>query len=242
MNHTAARILVVVAVLLLPAEAFAQLTPMGSKTSIVIDMVSGFRVSAFGGNGFSYAGPIGVVNQRSSERVFNANVDNVYRTTTFWLSPSADFFFFPFALSLGALFEISSTSGSQDVVRGNTNTTVTQDLATTTSVTFLPRVGYLIAIGDKFGIWPRGALGYGSRQTLDPNDPNVKFTTSGFLTEVDVGFLWRPLENVFFRLGPDMTFSLGASHSAVNRGVSQSADASVFQIGLLGGIGGMFFL
>jgi hypothetical protein len=232
----------------LPTEAFAQrelLNPMGSKYTLVIDQLSGFRVGAFGQNnyGFSYAGLVGIVHQSDSERVIGPGVplDGVARTTTIWLAPSADIFLFNFPLSLGALFEISSTSGSVDAVQGGVIRT--NDLPTTTSITFLPRVGYLFAINDRFGIWPRGGLGYASRQQTDPTNFQNRFTLSGFVTDIDVGFLWRPVEAVFFRLGPEIAFSLGASHSATNAaGVTTSADASIFQIGLLGGIGVMFSL
>jgi hypothetical protein len=247
MNRTTARILLAVAVLLLlPTEAFAQrelLNPMGSKYTLVIDQLSGFRASAFnGGAGFSYAGPIGIMHQSYTQHRFNNTGDDVTRTTTIWLSPSADIFLFDFPLSIGALFEISSTSGSFDRQQGNTNTTVTTDLATTTSITFLPRVGYLFSINDRFGIWPRGGIGYASRQTTNPADPTTKESVNGFVTEVDVGFLWRPVESVFLRLGPEVAFSLGASHTATTGGTSTSADASVFQIGILGGLGVMFSL
>jgi hypothetical protein len=246
MNQTTARILLVVAVLLLlPTEAFAQrelLNPMGSKYTLVIDQLSGFRASAFGGNGFSYAGPIGVMHQSYSEHRFNNTGDDITRTTTIWIAPSADIFLFDFPLSLGALFEISSTSGSFDRQQGNTNTTITRDLATTTSIALLPRVGFLIRINDRFGIWPRGGLGYASRQTTNPNDQTQKVSVSGFMTEIDVGFLWRPIEPVFFRVGPEVAFSLGASHTATGGGTSTSADASMFQVGILGGVGVMFDL
>jgi hypothetical protein len=47
---------------------------------------------------------------------------------------------------------------------------------------------------------------------------------------------------VFLRLGPEAAFTLGASHSATTGGTTVSANASIFQIGILGGIGVMFQL
>ena len=59
----------------------------------------------------------------------------------------------------------------------------------------------------------------------------------GFLLDLDVGFLYRPVEPVFFRLGPEMAFSLGASHSATNGGTTFTANASFWQLAVLGGVG-----
>ena len=242
MNHTTARLALVVAVLLLPATAVAaELTPMHGSSLLVIDQISGFRAGAFGGPGFSYAGPIGVMHQSYTSARFNGTGDDVTRTTTFWIAPSADFVF-SFGLSVGGLIELSSTSGSVDRQNGNGNTTVTNDLPTTTSFTFLPRVGYLFAIGDNFAIWPRGGIGYASNQTADPNNPDTKSSVSSAIIDIDVGFLWRPVEYVFFRLGPEAAFSLGGSHSTTARGTTLSANASLWQIGILGGVGAMFSL
>jgi hypothetical protein len=57
-----------------------------------------------------------------------------------------------------------------------------------------------------------------------------------------VGFLWRPVQAVFFRLGPEAAFTLGASHSSTTGGTTTSANASFFQIGVLGGVGAMIDL
>jgi hypothetical protein len=253
MFHKTARIALAVAVLLIPllipAEALAQrdANAMGSKYTLSVDQLAGFRIGAVNAgvgsaNGFSYAGPIGVVHQSYTEHRFNNTGDDVTRTTTIWFAPSADIFVFDFPLSIGALFEISSTSGSLERQRNGTGITDTFDLATTTNITFLPRIGYLIVIADRFGIWPRGGVGYASRQLADPNNPGDKFGAHGFITDIDVGFLWRPVDNVFLRLGPEIAFSLGGSHTATAGGTTTSADASIFQIGLLGGIGVMFNL
>jgi hypothetical protein len=249
MPKTTARItllVVFVLLLLIPKEAFAQqrelLNPMGSKYTLVIDQLSGFRASAFQGEGLSYAGPIGIMHQSYTAHRYNNTGDDVVRTTTVWLAPSADIFLFDFPLSIGGLIEIASTSGSIDVQRNGTNITDTFDLPTTTSITFLPRVGYLFGINDRFGIWPRAGLGYASRQTT-PAEPNAtKETTGGFVMDFDVGFLWRPVEPVFFRLGPEAAFTLGANHSATTGGTTTSASASFFQLGILGGVGVMLSL
>ena len=235
--------LVLSSALLVPQRASAQQADtMGARYTLVIDQLSGFRASAFGGNPFGYAGPIGVVHDSYTAHRFNNTGDDVTRSTTFWLSPSADIFLFSFPLSLGALIEISSTSSSIDAQAAGSNATQTYDLPTTTNLTFLPRVGYLISFNEQFGIWPRGGLGYAVRQTTPPVPNATKDSAGGFVTDIDVGFLWRPVPAVFFRLGPELAFSLGGSHSATTGGTSTSADASFFQLGLLGGVGVMIGL
>src|SRR4051812_1818439 len=79
------------AALTMSREAHAQreiVTSMGNKGVLVIDQLSGFRISSIGG--VSYAGPIGFSFQSTGAS------DRAGRTTehftTFWLAPSADIF------------------------------------------------------------------------------------------------------------------------------------------------------
>jgi hypothetical protein len=247
-----ARILLVLAVLSLPRAASAQREPankLGARSTLAIDQIAGFRAGAINGPsgalGFTYAGPIGFAHQSYSLNGLGGNNGNgsgnaTYSTNTFWLAPSADYFVID-GLSVGGLFEISSVSGSLET-QLNSGLSQTTDLATTTNIAFVPRVGYMVALSDRWGIWPRGGLGYASRQAVDPANTNAKLTTSGFLMDIDVGFIYRPTEMVYFRLGPELAFTLGASHSATVGGTTLSANASVFQLALLGGVGVMFDL
>ncbi len=235
-------LLVLVVVLLLPRAAYAQrelLSPLGAKHTLALDQLSGFRASAVGGivggAGFAYAGPIGFARQSYTEAAFNNIGDTTVRTTTIWFAPSADFFVIE-SLSVGGLIEVSSTSGSIEIPI-NAATRQTNDLATTTNFTILPRVGYLIAFTERFGLWPRAGFGYAARQRPDPNNANDKNSTYGFLIDLDVGLIYRPVEPVYFRLGPELAFSLGASHSRTTGGTTISANASWFQFAALGGVG-----
>ena len=219
----------------------------GVRGTLAIDTISGFRataISAGGTTGFAYAGPIGFMHQNYSEDPYNAQgTQTTVSTNTFWLAPSADFFVID-GLSVGGLIEVNSTSGSVEQ-KDNIGRTVSVDLPTTTNFTLLPRVGYLFALSDKWGIWPRGGIGYASRQgvTEAGTTGQVKTTSSGVLTDIDVGFIWRPIAPVFFRLGPEVSFTLGASHSQTNpNGVSVSANSGLFAFGILGGVGAMFEL
>lgn len=221
--------------------AFAQrelLNTMGAKHTLSIDQVAGFRINS---SGLSYAGPIGFSTRSDTATSFQNNGgDSTLKTTTFWLSPSADYFVIDH-LSLGAAFELSTTSQSIQQPT-NQNATQTFDLPTTTSVAFVPRIGYLFAITDRFGIWPRGGIGYASRQLVSADNDRVKETTYGFIFDVDVGFLYRPVESVFLHVGPELTTTLGASHSRTNNGTTLTANASLFQFAVLSGVGVFFDL
>ncbi len=243
MPRTIVRLLAFVLVFTSARAALAQrelLSPMGARHTLSIDQVAGFRVNA---SGFSYAGPIGFATNSYNETGFNGGGDTTVKTTSFWFAPSADFFIID-NLSLGGVVEL--TTQSQSVTRPtNQNVTQTFDLPSTTGFAFIPRVGYLFALSDRWGIWPRGGLGYASRQSLNPdNNPadTTKSTTYGFLVDIDVGFLYRPVEPVFFHLGPELTTTLGASHSLSRNGTTLTANASIFQLAVLGGVGVFFGL
>lgn len=229
------------AVLFTPSQASAQrslMTPLGGRGQLALDQLGGFRIGAVSG-GVSYAGPLGFSAQRYSAADYNNGRSTVYNYTTFWLAPAADYFVIDH-LSIGGLLELASTSGSVDVPINATGATQNFNLPTTTNFTLLPRIGYMISLAnDRFGIWPRGGLGYASRQVASGNVNNSNKETFGsVIASVDVGFLFRVNETFFLRAAPEMTFSLGGSHSSTNAaGNSVSANASFFQFGIVTGIG-----
>lgn len=106
-----------------------------------------------------------------------------------------------------------------------------------------PRVGYLVGIGERFGIWPRAGLGYASRQIATGNVATAtRDSTYGALIDLDVGFLYRLTNNVFLRAAPELTFSLGQSHASTIGNTTLSANASLFQFSATTGIGVFFDL
>jgi hypothetical protein len=248
MARTIVRLLTCALVLFTTRAAFAQrelLNPMGQKYTLAIDQIAGFRagaVNGFGGGfGFAYAGPFGFAHQTYTETRFNNTGDDKINTNSFWISPSADFFIID-GLSIGGLIEVSTTSGSTDRQLNN-GVVQTFDIATTTNFTFLPRVGYLYGFNDRFGIWPRGGIGYASRQFTDPTvNVTNKASAYGLLLDIDVGFVWRPVEPVYFHVGPELATTLGASHSVTNGGTTTTANASVLQFAILCGMGAFFQL
>jgi hypothetical protein len=238
---TAAAVAAALVLFLTPSTASAQhslMTPLGGRGQLALDQLGGFRVGAVSG-GVSYAGPLGFSTQRYSSADYNNGRNSVLNYTTFWVAPAFDYFVIDH-LSIGGLVELSTTSGTVDLPINNSGATQNFNLPTTTNFTLLPRIGYMIPLAnDRIGIWPRAGLGYASRQAANGNVNNQsKETFSSVIASVDVGFLFRLNETFFLRAAPEMTFSLGGSHSSTdNAGRSVSANASFFQFGIVTGIG-----
>ena len=155
-------------------------------------------------------------------------------STTFFVAPSADYFVID-GLSLGALLEFSTTSSKAQVTPGAEITR-----PTTTSLAAIPRIGWLFAIGDRFAIWPRGGIGYVSRERLVGvlgSEATERF--GSFVLDANVGLLYRFTEAFFVLMGPGLTMSLGGSRSITSGSTTVSADSSVVQFSVLGGFGAM---
>jgi hypothetical protein len=247
----AASFLAALVVTLSASSAHAQrelLTPLGGRGTLAIDQVSGFRMTGVGLTGaatygLAYDGIIGFSHQDVAQDSFGTNQTTTAHYTSFWIAPSADYFVIDH-LSVGGRIELSTTSGSVDAPLGAGNTTVSTSLPSTTSVTFLPRIGWLFAISDRFGIWPRLGLGYGTHSTaVNVANTNVATTDgfSSFIIDLDVGFLYRINENWFLRGAPELSLAPG-SHSVTQGGTTVSANEHVTQFGIVGGIGVMWNL
>ncbi len=236
-----------VAVLTVARPAAAQrelLSRSGERGHLVLDQLSGFRASYDGG--FTYYGILGFSVQRYRLDSYaqlggNNAFEGTRSTTTFFISPSADYFVID-KLSIGMHLELAFVSGS-DEVRINPNVTQTFTRPSTTNVTFLPRIGYMFPIGDRFAIWPRVGLGYTSQKVV--NGVGNAAGTESFgaaIMDIDVGLLYRFTDVFFVKMAPQLTFSLGGSRSQTAGGLTVSADASLFQFSALAGVGVMLDL
>jgi hypothetical protein len=238
--------------LLTPRTARAQrqlLTPTGGKGTLAIDNITGLRVNAF--TGISYAGPLGISTQRYSvDPVAPGDPNQTFHSTTIWLAPAADYFLIDH-LSIGGFVELASVSGSVDSSLPGVGT-VNNDLPTTTNFTLLPRIGYLIPIGDRFAIWPRGGIGYAYRGTSSLTGVGGRGGGGGFVTnkesfsalviDVNVDFLFRINETFFLVGAPEVGASLGGSHTNTQGGIQRSSNANVLQFSVLTGLGIFFDL
>ena len=218
----------------------ALLSPTGGKGQLVFDNLTGLRANVT--QGVSYSGFIGFQIERYSQNVDlggNVSGNAVIHATTVWFAPQADYFVINH-LSIGGLVEIASTSGSEDIPV-NAAQTQSTDLATTTDVTLMPRVGWMFALGDRFGIWPRGGLGYALRQSSDPGG-NGKDSFSGVVINATCPFLYRINETFFVDLSPDLTWIPGSTSTTNNANQTVSQSASYLQFGASGGLGVMLDL
>jgi hypothetical protein len=217
------------------------LDPLGARGSLVFDQISGFRVSSVGG--INFAGPFGFSFQKLDLGGFQGAPSQVYRFTNIWFSPSGDYFLFDH-VSVGGLIELTNTQTNIDFTDASLQRR-NQDLPTLTNLAFIPRVGVLINVTDRFGIWPRLGFGYGSRQFNEGDPANtVRNSLSFALIEGDIGLLYRLNETFFVRIAPEFTVALGGSRSRQRPNVpnADEAKASLWQISLVTGIGVMLSL
>jgi hypothetical protein len=215
------------------------LVPAGEKGTLAIDQISGMRASQIGQTaGISYAGPIGFMHNQLSEHSLDAN-DNTSTTVnsnSIWLAPSLDLFIIDH-LSVGLLAEIMYTWSSEDIPR-NPNVTETVTLPSTTSITLLPRIGYLIALGDRFALWPRLGIGWAHRETVIGNADNaVRDSFNAPVFDLDVSVLYRVNETFFLRGAPEVAFTAGGRHDQSIGGTSLGAGAGYLQVSFSLGIG-----
>lgn len=193
----------------------------GSKGTLAIDQLSGFRASA--ADGIGYAGPLGFSVQRLS--IDNPPASNLgpnsLTKTTFWIAPSLDYFIIDH-LSIGGLIEIANTSSSIDTATSKTATT-TQKFPAATNITLLPRIGYLIPISERFSIWPRAGVGFFQHQDAATL---TQASTSGAILNVDCGFLFRLTNNVFLRGAPEFAVALGSNTTVTSTAGSGATTTS----------------
>jgi hypothetical protein len=180
------------------------LVPFHEAGHLVFDQLSGVRLGA--ADGFSYAGPLGFASRTT--RIGTTTTD----TTSVWIAPSADVFVTDH-LSLGALVEIGHTWGSHEQDGEQ------QALPGTSSVVLLPRAGFYVPFGDRFGVWPRAGLGYRATATFQ-----------SMVLDVDVSVVYRFTEHFFLRAGPEIALTLGGK-------VNGAADGSIVQISGVFGFG-----
>lgn len=199
------------------------LVPFHESGHIVFDQLSGVRLGA--SDGFSYAGPAGFATRTT--RIGTAEA----KTTTVWLAPSADVFVTDH-LSLGGLVEIGHSWGS--VEDGGNRV----DLPGTTSLTFLPRAGFFVPVGDRFGVWPRAGLGWRSVESAQLAAGVIaRETFRSMLLDVDVSVIYRFNEQFFMRAGPEVAVTLGGEVTRESNGAAAGEDGSVVQISGVFGFG-----
>jgi len=229
-------VLLALAALLAPRAARAErdlIVPFHEGGHLVFDQLAGVRLGA--ASGVSYAGPIGVSFQQAKADSFTPGAPAAAsRTTTLWLAPSADVFVTDH-LSVGGLVEVSHTFGSVTSPSG-----AQIALPGSTSMSFVPRVGFYVPIGDRFGVWPRVGFGYARSQGIAfaaAGGAPVRETTQAMLLEADLALVYRFDETFFLRAGPSVSLTLGGRREQEGDGAMAAADASTVAFGGVVGFG-----
>lgn len=221
--------------LFLEATARAErelIVPFHEGGHLVLDQLSGLRVSASSGVG--YAGPAGMAFRTTKADATTPGAPgSETSTTSLWLSPSADVFVTEH-LSVGGLVEIAHTWGA--VESGGKRL----ELPGTTSLTFMPRVGFYVPIGDRIGIWPRVGLGWSSVESVSfasTGGAPARETFRSMILDADLSLVYRFTETFFMRAGPEVGVTLGGRRSTEAGGTSSGGGASVLQISGVVGFG-----
>lgn len=153
-------------------------------------------------------------------------------------------------LTLGAGIAVGFGLGGtneDDNLRGGVRTTRSSDGPTATAVGFVPRVGYVLPLGDIFAFWPRLGFGFYSisrSQETNNGASTVRLTDTLFSLDIDPQFALVPVEHFFIHAGPVVNIPITGSRSiSTTTGATtdeRSIDASVFNVGLSAGLGGWF--
>lgn len=229
-------LLLLLALLACPRLARAErdlIVPFHEGGHLVFDQLSGVRLGA--ASGVSYAGPVGVSFQSAKqEALVPGGAAAEAKTTTLWLAPSADVFVTDH-LSVGGLVEVSHTFG-------RTRASAGQEVALpgTTSLSVVPRVGFYVPIGDRFGVWPRLGLGYVRAESsafVAQGGAPVRETLQAMLLEADLALVYRFDETFFLRAGPSVSLTLGGRREQESGGGRAAGDASALAFGGVVGFG-----
>jgi hypothetical protein len=205
------------------------IVPFEEGGHVVLDQISGLRV---GSTGIAYAGPVGLgVRTDSSGSLVPGGAPSETSTTTLWAAPSVDVFVIDH-LSVGGRVEVAHTWGA---IEGDG---ARVELPGTTSMAFLPRIGFYAPFGDRLGLWPRAAFGYSSAssaQFLSTGSGISRETFHALLLEVDLSLVYRFGETFFMKAGPDVSVTLGGRREVEVDGIRAGASKSVLSFsGVLG--------
>lgn len=213
------------------------IVPFHEAGHLVLDQLSGFRANP--ASGVSYAGPLGIMFRTEKADAFAPGAaSSELSTTTFWVAPSVDVFVTDH-LSVGGFVEVSHTSGTA------TSGDQKLELPGTTSMTFLPRVGFYAPLSDRLGIWPRAGFGWTSAESVSyvaTGGQAVRDTFRSAILDVDLALVYRFTETFFCKVGPEVGVTLGARRGEEVGNSNAAAGASVVQISGVVGFGANFEL
>lgn len=130
----------------------------------------------------------------------------------------------PMGLSFGAALGLATYSFDSEAGVVSTDNSVT-------ALILAPRVGYMIGLGEQFGVWPRAGFTYLS-QSLEGGDFETSSSLSALTFEVPLVFT----PNKFFGFVATPALDLGVGGSSETNGQESDADVSMtefsFTLGL----------
>lgn len=216
-----------------PARAERELiVPFYEGGHLVLGQLSGLRIAP--SSGMSYAGPAGIAfRSERTDSLTPGGPASETSTTTLWLAPAADVFVTDH-LSLGGLVEVTHTWGA---VEGGGQRL---ELPGTTSMTFLPRIGFYVSFTDRLGLWPRAGIGWSSVESvsfLSTGSVPSRETFRAMILDLDLSLVYRFSETFFMRAGPEIGVTLGGRRTFEGNGTSSGAGASVLQLSGVVGLG-----
>lgn len=190
------------------------IVPFHEGGHVVLDQLAGLRLSA---SGVAYAAPLGLAVRSTKETSI----------TDVWLAPSGDVFVTDH-LSVGGSVTVDHAWGT--AVRGGQKL----DLPGTTSMTFVPRLGFYAPFGDRIGLWLRAGVGYTRTEEVSFLTSGSAPTTSTFravVLDLDAAVVYRLSETFFMKGGPAIGLTLGGREETSTGGVSAGADQHLLQLG-----------
>ncbi len=208
------------------------IVPFHEGGHLVLDQLSGLRIAP--ASGMSYAGPAGIAFRSDrADSLTPGGPPSETSTTSLWLAPSADVFVTDH-LSLGGLIEVTHTWGAIE------NEGRRLELPGTTSMTFLPRIGFYVAFTDRIGLWPRAGVGWSRVESvsfLSTGGAPTRETFRAVILDLDLSLVYRFSETFFMRAGPELGVTLGGRRTFETNGTSAGAGASVLQFSGVVGLG-----
>ncbi len=146
-----------------------------------------------------------------------------------------------FAFGLGGSIKTESINGA-------TVTSRKSDAPTGTAIGLVPRIGYILPLGEHFAFWPRAGFGFYSVSFKADTTANngvistTKASDTAFSLDLDPQFAIIPTEHFFITVGPIVNIPIAGSRStSTTVGATTTEvenDTSIFHLGLTAGLGG----
>ena len=144
----------------------------------------------------------------------------------------------------GSIFAFLDASDSTTTTLGTASNTADNPKASAFGIAV--RVGYVLPLGPKMALWPRGGLSFYDESISNPGGGGGNTTTSNgfhqFALDLEGNFAFTLAPHLFIMLGPvidiPLTGSVSTTTSTPTGSTTTSTDNSQFHFGITGGLGG----